>query len=108
RGLADASTAYGCPIVGGDLTNAPTLVVTVAVLGSVDWPAVLRSGAKPGDRIWVTGPLGASAAALRQLKEGAGSGDAHRRPRARVAEGQKARRAGATAMIDVSDGLAAD
>jgi thiamine-monophosphate kinase len=108
RGLAEASVAYRCPIVGGDLTNAPTLVVTVAILGRVDGPPVLRSGSRPGHRIWVTGPLGAAAHALGQLRAGTGPSDAHRRPRARVVEGRLARLAGATAMIDVSDGLSAD
>jgi thiamine-monophosphate kinase len=108
RGLAAASVAYGCPVVGGDLTNAPALVVTVAILGTVDGPPVLRSGAGAGDRIWVTGPLGAAAHGLAELRAGTGPGDAHRRPHARVAEGRRARLAGATAMIDVSDGLGAD
>jgi thiamine-monophosphate kinase len=110
RGLADAAAAFACPIVGGDLTNAPVLVVTVAVTGSGPGAPVLRSGAGAGDRIWVTGPLGASARALAELRSGvtgAGAG-AHRRPRPRVAEGRTARLLGATAMIDVSDGLAAD
>lgn len=117
-GLTAASAAYGCPIVGGDLTSSPTLVVSVAVVGdgagSADLPPpVLRSGAQAGDVIFVTGPLGSSAAGLQLLQTGraADAPDlvlAHRRPRARLDEGLAARRAGASAMIDVSDGLAAD
>ena len=106
-GIGEAADEWSCAVVGGDLTNAPVLVVTVAVTGQVDGPPVLRSGAHPGDVVYVTGPLGAGAAALRSLRAG-GPGDAYRRPRARVAEGAAARRAGATSMIDVSDGLAAD
>lgn len=117
-GLTAASEAYGCPIVGGDLTSSPTLVVSVAVVGDSAGPAdlpppVLRSGARAGDVIFVTGPLGSSAAGLRLLQTGR-AGDApdlvlaHRRPRARLEEGLAARRGGASAMIDVSDGLAAD
>ncbi|HZQ87558.1 MAG TPA: thiamine-phosphate kinase [Acidimicrobiales bacterium] len=97
EGMAEASATYGCPVVGGDLANAAQLVVTVAVTGRVDGTPVLRSGARPGDGIYVTGPLG-----------GAAAGAYRARPRARVAEGQAARAAGATAMIDVSDGLVAD
>ena len=96
-GVAEAAQAYICPVVGGDLTTADTLVVTVAVTGTVDGTPVTRSGASPGESIYVTGPLGAAAA----------SGWT-RRPVARVAEGVDARGAGATAMIDVSDGLVAD
>ncbi|HEV3352861.1 MAG TPA: thiamine-phosphate kinase [Acidimicrobiales bacterium] len=96
-GVAEASKAYLCPVVGGDLTAADSLVVTVAVSGTVDGTPVRRSGASPGEAIYVTGPLGAAAA----------SGWT-RRPLARVAEGVDARGAGATAMIDVSDGLVAD
>ena len=112
RGLQEASVAFGCPVVGGDLTNAPVLVVTVAVTGSVDGPPVLRSGARSGDEIWTTGPLGAAAHALAQLRAGTAGdtdgGAAHRRPRPRLAEGRAARILGATAMIDVSDGFVAD
>ena len=98
RGLAAAGATYGCPIVGGDLANGAITVVTVAVTGAVDDGApVLRSGARPGDAIYLTGPVGAAAAA-----------GWHHRPVARVDEGRQARRAGATAMIDVSDGLVAD
>jgi thiamine-monophosphate kinase len=113
RGIAEAAREWGCPVVGGDLANAPTLVVSVAITGSLPGPPILRSGARPGDGIWVTGALGLSAAGLRILKE-EGKGvagpapDAHRRPRPSVGAGLAARAAGASAMIDVSDGLAAD
>jgi thiamine-monophosphate kinase len=81
-----------CPIVGGDTSSGATLTVTVAVTGTIAGDPVLRSGARPGDVLFVTGPLGAAPS----------------RPIPRVAEGDAARRAGATAMIDVSDGLLAD
>lgn len=115
-GLTDAAATYGCPVVGGDLSSAPTLVVAVAVAGDggpAEPPPVLRSGASPGDALFVTGPLGSSSAGLALLQSGraADAPDlalAHRRPRARLTEGATARAAGATAMIDVSDGLATD
>ena len=114
EGLLAAAEVFDCPIVGGDLSAAPTLVVAVAVTGTLDGgQPVLRSGASPGDLLFVTGPLGSSAAGLALLRAGqAGEAPdlalAHRRPRARVAEGRAARAAGATAMIDLSDGLASD
>ncbi|HVC70387.1 MAG TPA: thiamine-phosphate kinase [Acidimicrobiales bacterium] len=113
RGVADAAAAHGCGVAGGDLSNASDLVVVVTVAGAVgDGPGpVLRSGARPGDHLFVTGPLGASAAGLRTLRAGQtvpALADAYRRPRARLVEGEAARKAGATAMIDVSDGLGAD
>ncbi|MEA2703394.1 MAG: thiamine-monophosphate kinase, partial [Actinomycetota bacterium] len=115
-GLLAAAELYRCPVVGGDLSAAPTLVVSVAVVGDAgpaSPPPVLRSGARPGDTLFLTGPLGSSAAGLELLRAGrAGEGGdlvlAHRRPRARLPEGDAARAAGATAMIDVSDGLARD
>lgn len=98
-GAIAAATEYRCPIVGGDLTSVPgdAVVVTAAITGHVDGPPVLRSGARPGDVIYVTGLVGAAAA-----------GGYAARPHARVAEGRAARLAGATAMIDVSDGLGLD
>lgn len=132
QGILEASTEYACPVVGGDLSSGGAVVVSVAVTGWVDGPPVLRSGARPGDAIWVTGPLGAAAAGLRRLRARAAArpvalrpgapkdedGDedeaeealvrAHARPRPALAQGEAARRAGATAMIDVSDGLLAD
>jgi thiamine-monophosphate kinase len=118
EGLGAAASACQCPIVGGDLTNASDLVVTVAVTGSCDGDPVRRSGARPGDAVWVSRPVGASAAGLRRYRalaagEPPQAGDAdllraHARPTAELAAGRAARRAGARAMIDVSDGLAAD
>jgi thiamine-monophosphate kinase len=113
RGIAEAAEAWECPVVGGDLANAAVVVVSVAITGSLTGPPILRSGARAGDGIWVTGPLGLAAAGLRVLKElGKGAtgraADAHRRPRPSVPDGLAARAAGATAMIDISDGLAAD
>jgi thiamine-monophosphate kinase len=112
-GISAAAERWRCPVVGGDLSAASELVVTVTVVGdgSGTPPPVRRSGARPGDAVLVTGPLGASAAGLRALRSGERHGravDAHRRPQARLVEGGAARAAGATAMIDVSDGLAAD
>src|ERR1700722_359963 len=85
------------------------------------WPdraPLLRSGARPGDRLFVTGPLGASAAGLRHLRAGDLHPDddssaaalvrAHRRPAARPGEGEVSRLSGASAAIDISDGLASD
>ncbi len=118
-GVADASGATGCPVVGGDLSASPVLVVAVAVAGVVDGGPgpLLRSGADPGDTVFVTGELGASAAGLRVLRAGdAGTADAagtalchaHLRPTPRLAGGETARLAGASAAIDISDGFLGD
>jgi thiamine-monophosphate kinase len=118
-GLAAAAEAYGCSIVGGDLSSGPCLMVSVAVTGATgDRAAVLRSNAQPGDVLFVTGALGSSAAGLRELQAPTepppprgprpGLVAAYRRPVARVNEGLAASVAGATAMIDVSDGLGVD
>lgn len=113
-GLQAASAAYGIGLVGGDLSRAPVLVVCVSILGETGLgPAVLRSGAGPGDELWCTGPLGGSAAGLEGLRAGRLGPDdplarAYLRPLARPAEGRLAAGIGASAMIDVSDGLALD
>jgi thiamine-monophosphate kinase len=110
RGLADAAAAFTCPLVGGDTTTGPVLVISVAIVGRADRP-VLRSGARPGDVIAVTGELGGGAAALRSARTGArdhpGLGRL-RRPVPQLGAGRAAAAAGATAMIDLSDGFAAD
>jgi thiamine-monophosphate kinase len=120
EGVAEASRASGCLVVGGDVSASGVLTVVVTVMGTVDGGAVVsRGGAQPGDAIFVTGPCGGSAAGLRTLRADrnlTGSveqaeqalSEAYRRPVARLAEGLVAREAGAHAMIDVSDGLALD
>jgi thiamine-monophosphate kinase len=86
--------------------------VDVAILGELEAAPVLRSGARPGDLLVVTGDLGAAAAGLLALEE-AISGferlkERHLRPRPRVEVGRAAARLGVGAMIDLSDGLASD
>jgi thiamine-monophosphate kinase len=123
EGVAEASRASGCPVVGGDVSGGQCLTVVVTVLGTVDGDGdgigagvepgpVTRAGGRPGDAVLVTGPCGGSAAGLRVLRDGADiagePGRFYRRPVARLMEGEVARRAGAHAMIDVSDGLALD
>ncbi len=121
-GIGECALAFGMSVVGGDMVAADRLIVSVAVLGDAG-PAgiVTRRGARPGDVLCVTGSVGGAGAGLRLLRamhddETAGAlldefpslAAAHRRPTPRVREGLAAAAAGATAMIDVSDGFAAD
>src|SRR5215211_3832911 len=117
-GVGEACRAFGVALVGGDVSAGPTLSLAVTALGEAERP-VLRSGARPGDRLCVTGPLGTAAAGLALLKSGdpaakellgrfPGLAAAHRRPQPALAMGVVLARAGATAMVDVSDGLAGD
>ncbi|MGO9196909.1 MAG: thiamine-phosphate kinase [Acidimicrobiales bacterium] len=119
-GVRAAAGEYGVALVGGDLSSAPRLFLSVAILGDTGaLPPVLRGGAAPGDELWCTGPLGASAAGLEALRarslgrpdgepETQALAQAYLHPRARPAEGRLAARLGATAMIDISDGLSQD
>ena len=117
EGVAQAAEAVGCRVVGGDLSGGDVLVVSVTAVGAVPddgSPLLRRSGAAPGDHLFATGPVGGSAAGLRLLGSGRAAAPpegpiiSQLRPVARVAEGRVARRAGASAAIDVSDGLGVD
>lgn len=116
QGLAQAATAAGVPVVGGDLSSAPagTLAVSVTALGDLQGrEPVLRSGARAGDVVAVAGTLGRSAAGLALLRRGEVDRDPalvadHRCPRPPWAQGPLAATAGATAMLDISDGLGRD
>jgi thiamine-monophosphate kinase len=108
RGLAELAGSTGLDLVGGDMVRGP-LAVTFALTGFVPPGAALRrAGARPGDGIWVTGPLGGGAAGLAAWRRGEpGAAGAFLRPRPRLAEG-RALRGLASAAIDVSDGLLQD
>ena len=115
EGVLEACEEFGVYPLGGDTTGSPALTVDVAILGELSGPPVLRSGARPGDVLAVTGELGASAAGLLALLGGDGSEHRvrrlvrrHLRPEPRVLAGRTAARLGARAMIDLSDGLASD
>jgi thiamine-monophosphate kinase len=112
-GLMAAAAELGCPLVGGDTVVGAALTVTVSVVGAAPGGgAVLRSGARPGDTVFVTGPLGGARAALSALRRGEAPDPVAlarlRRPVPRLVEGRMAAAAGATAMIDLSDGLSSD
>jgi thiamine-monophosphate kinase len=115
--LADGMRAecepLGARVVGGDVVRADVLVLAVTALGDLQGRApVTRSGAKPGDIVAYTGRLGWAAAGLAVLGRGfrspVGVVAAHRRPEPPYRQGPKAAELGATAMVDVSDGLVAD
>jgi thiamine-monophosphate kinase len=111
-GIAAEAALVGASVVGGDLTSADQVMVAVTVLGYVDGEPVRRSGAQPGDVLALAGRQGWAAGGLAVLGRGFRSPrklvDAYRRPEPPYAAGPQARMAGATAMIDVSDGLVAD
>jgi thiamine-monophosphate kinase len=121
-GMREAADEYAMALVGGDTSRADRLILSVTVVGGVAaGRAVTRAGARPGDRLVVTGSLGAAAGGLRLAQERPeevmdvlGTDwartlvQALERPVARVGEGQALAQAGATAMMDLSDGLALD
>jgi len=126
-GLFALAAAHDTPLAGGDLAESPVAVADVTLVGAVPrGRALLRSGALPGDQLYVTGTLGGAAAGLARLatwaaaKQNAGRGRgipaalavelaAHLRPQPRVQQGLWLQRRGAaSAAIDVSDGLSTD
>ena len=117
NGLARASRALGCQLAGGDTTRNATVLITITVVGEVHLKhAILRSGAKPGDAIFVSGTLGQAELGLRQLRRRHGMARPsnaalrkHLYPEPRLALGQwLAEKRIATAMMDLSDGLSTD
>ncbi len=116
-GLARAASELEAPIVGGNTSRGPCLVINTTVIGVARAKPLLRSGARVGDRVYVTGPTGDRALGLEILLRGASSLSEPARgapfvsawcmPRARIAEGL-ALAPVATSAIDISDGLAKD
>jgi thiamine-monophosphate kinase len=119
RGMSDALTEHSAFIIGGNLAHTTDkLIIDVFLLGEISPDQiVLRNGAKPGDRIFVTGTLGASSAGF-YLLESFGKDypneyscfvQSHLEPVAKIDAGKQIAQSGhATAMIDISDGLASD
>jgi thiamine-monophosphate kinase len=112
EGLAAECARAGATVVGGDTARAESVLLATTVLGDLAGRApVLRSGAAPGDLVAVTGPLGRAAAGLALLQAGLADHPltaAQRRPEPPYDAGPQAADLGATAMIDISDGLLAD
>jgi len=116
-GIASECAAVGAAVAGGDTSSSETVLLAITALGDLGGRApVTRGGARSGDVVAVAGTLGSAAAGLDLLMAGA-AGDppaladligAHRRPSPPYAAGPQAAALGATAMIDVSDGLIAD
>lgn len=110
-GVGHMVSSVGGRVLGGDLVKSEKYFVDICVLGEAKKP-VTRGGARPGDGVWVTGTFGGPRAALEALLKGDKPSVAHRarfaHPVPRIAAGQWLSEHGATAMIDVSDGLAAD
>lgn len=116
RGMLEIGNKYGVAIVGGDTVRSPVVFITVSLTGVHPGQPMLRSTARPGDLLGVTGYLGASGGGLRlMLEESAVPPEAadylrrgHRRPKPAVAEGRILADAGVATAMDVSDGLADD
>jgi thiamine-monophosphate kinase len=114
-GLLKLAKRYSVPLAGGDTAQSPAgILADIVVLGSAPaGKAILRSGAKPGDLLYVTGALGSSSSALNRLRDGEKlkpkSHPKHFYPEPRIAIGQFLREKKlASAMIDISDGLSTD
>jgi thiamine-monophosphate kinase len=114
-GMRECCDEFGLTLVGGNLSRGSEVSIVVTVTGEVvPGRAVRRDGARPGDRLVVTGSLGGSAAGLRVASQRSWSDDEHdalrryMRPTPRVGEAGILSTHGVTSMMDVSDGLAID
>lgn len=106
-GFAGLAEDHGCPVLGGDTKPASELTIAGVALGTVDGDGMPRAGAEPGQAVCVTGRLGAAARDLARWRDGATDDlDALISPTPRLAEGRALADAGATAAVDLSDGLA--
>lgn len=114
RGLTKLGRRYGVTLAGGDIAQSPDgILADIIVVGTVPrGQAILRSGTRPGDRIFVTGELGGSAAAVRQMEKAKVNPRDYLRhfyPEPRIEVGRVLREKKlASAMIDTSDGLSTD
>lgn len=109
EGLREVLEHYDCPLLGGDTiggTGAQVLGLT-ALGRATHRPVPSRAGARPGDRLWISGPVGAAMLGLEALRAGTGDSQAYCRPRALLDEG-RALAPHVSAMMDVSDGLLLD
>ncbi|SHK95446.1 thiamine-phosphate kinase [Pseudonocardia thermophila] len=113
RALREETEVAGAAIVGGDVTAGPVIVLAITAMGNLGGrPPVTRAGARPGDVVALCGTVGRAATGLAVLSRGFRSPrefvDAQRVPSPPYAAGPQAAKAGATSMVDVSDGLLAD
>ncbi len=115
-GLLDLANQYDVALVGGDVTRSPVVFVTVALTGVVEGNPTLRSAAKLGDAVAVTGYLGSSAGGLELMLKGLPGDEAatqylinaHRRPKPCIPQGRLLLEQGVEAAMDISDGLVDD
>jgi len=116
RGMLEIGNQYGVGIIGGDMVRSPVVFITVALTGVQGGGSMLRSTARPGDQLAVTGYLGGSGGGLKLMQENSKASpeaaaylcNVHRRPVPDVAAGQILIEAGVVTAMDISDGLSDD
>ena len=115
-GMTEICREFGARVIGGDMVRSPVGFITVALTGIATGKPMLRTAARPGHLVGLTGPVGGSAGGLRTMLDAAGTpgpgadqlATAHRRPRPHVVEGRILVANGVSSAMDVSDGLADD
>lgn len=116
RGMLEIGNKFGVAIVGGDMVRSPVVFITVALAGALSGKPMLRSTARPGDQVAVSGYVGSSGGGLKLMQEGTPASAeasehlcrAHRRPEPAVAAGSILAQSGVVTAMDISDGLADD